>query len=48
MKNTISEIKNMLDGINSRVDKTEQINDLGDRVMESNQAEQVREKRYAK
>ena len=39
------EIKNILDGINSRLEKAgEWINDLEDRVMVSNQVEQVREK----
>ncbi|VFV37947.1 Hypothetical predicted protein [Lynx pardinus] len=46
MKNTIVEIKNALDGISSRLQKIEgQINDLEDRGMASNQAEQVRGKR---
>ena len=41
MKNTINEIKNVLHGINRRVEEAnEQINDLKHRVMESNQAEQ--------
>jgi len=49
MKNTITEIKNTLDGLNSRLQETEkQISDLEDRVMESNQAKQVREKKICK
>ena len=33
MKNTISEVKNILEGINSRLDETEaRINDLEDKV----------------
>ena len=43
--NTINEIKNILDGINSILDETEgRISNQKDRLMESNQAEQVREK----
>ena len=49
MKNTITEIENTLDGINGRREAEEQISsDLEDRVMESNQAEQMRKKNYAK
>ena len=45
MKNKINEIKNALDGINGRLEETvEQNNDLEDRIMESNQAEQMKEK----
>ena len=45
MKNTIKAIKNTLDGINSTLEEAEiQIRDLEGRVMESNQAEQVRKK----
>ena len=45
VKNTINEIKNILDRINSSLEEAEeQIRDLEDRVIESNQAEQVREK----
>ena len=41
MKNTITEIKNTLEGINSRLDDTEElISKLDDRVMEITQAEQ--------
>ena len=50
MKKTINVIKNTLDRINSRLEETEeQISDLEDRVMKSNQAAYVREKKnYAK
>ena len=45
MKNSITEIKNTLDGINSRLEEVEkQIRDILVGVMESNQAEQEREK----
>ena len=52
IRNTITEIKhssnemrNTLNGMNSRMKEAEeQISDIGDRVMESNQAEQEREK----
>lgn len=41
LKNTIMEIKCMLEGINSKLkDLEERINDLKDRVMEYTQAEQ--------
>jgi len=47
MKNSITEIENTLGGINSRLEEAkEQTSDLEDRVMESNQAEWVREKKY--
>ena len=47
--NTTIEIKNALDGINSRIKEAEeQINDLEDRVMESNQAEEIREEKLFK
>ena len=37
----------MLDGMNSRLEEAEeQINDVRDRVMENNQAEQKREKEF--
>ena len=46
MKNSINEIKNDQDGVNSRLEEAEKwITDLEDRVMESNQAEQEREKK---
>jgi len=48
MKNSITEIKNILEGINSRSEDTEQISELEDRVMESSQAEQQKEKRIIK
>ena len=42
-------MRKMLDGINySLGEAEEQINDLENRVMESNQAEQKRKKNYAK
>ena len=46
IKGSINKTRNMLDRINSRLEKAEEeINDLEeDRVMESNQAEQKREK----
>ena len=41
-------IKNTLIRLNSRLEEAEEhINDLGDRVMESNQAGQMRGKNYA-
>ena len=47
--NSITEIKNTLDGINSRLEEVEEgISDLGTRVVESNQAEQEREKEKKK
>jgi len=48
MKNSITEIKNILEGINSRSEDTEQISELEDRVMESSQAEQQKGKRIIK
>lgn len=48
LKGSINEMRNTLDGMNSMMEKgEEQINDLKDRVLESNQAEQERRK-YAK
>ena len=45
MKNLITEIKNTSEGINSRLEEAKEwISDLEDREMESNQAEQEREK----
>ena len=45
--NTINEIKNTLDEIHSRLEEVEeQINGLEGRVLESNEAEQMREKTY--
>lgn len=49
MKNSITEIENALEGINSRwVEVEEWISELEDRIMESNQAENEREKRSNK
>ena len=46
MNNTISEIKNSLEGINSRKTETEeQISDLEDKIVEITTAEQNKEKR---
>ena len=46
MKNTITEIKNTLEGINSRITEAEeQRSDLEDRMVEFNGAEQNKEKR---
>ena len=46
MKNTINEIKNTLDGINSRVTEAEErISDLKDKMVEITTAEQDKEKR---
>ena len=45
MKNRINETKNIIDGINSRLQEAEEhISDVEDRIKESNQAEQVRDK----
>ena len=44
--NTINEIKNSLEGINSRITEAEeQINDLEDKIVEITTAEQNKEKR---
>ena len=44
--NTINEIKNSLEGINSRITEAEeQINDLEDKIVEITTAEQDKEKR---
>ena len=49
MKNTISEMKNTPEGINSRLDETEdQISDLGDKLSEHTQSEQQKEKSILK
>ena len=46
MKNTINEIKNNLDGINSRITETEEwISGLEDKIVEITTAEQNKEKR---
>ena len=45
MKNSISEIKNILEEINSGLEEAEEcISDLEDRVMKSNQPKQERER----
>ena len=45
MKNTINEIKNSLEGINSRTTETEEhISDLEDKIVEITNAEQNEEK----
>ena len=46
MKNTITEIKTILEGINSRIiEAEERISDLGDRMVEFTAVEQNKEKR---
>ena len=46
MNNTINEIKNSLEGINSRITKAEErISDLEDKILEITTAEQNKEKR---
>ena len=46
MKNTITEMKNTLEGINSRITEIEEwINDLEDRMVELTAAEENKEKR---
>ena len=46
MSNTITEMKNTLEGINIRINESEeQINDLEDRMVEISAAEQNKEKR---
>ena len=46
MNNTINEIKNSLEGINSRITEAEeQISDLKDKIVEITTAEQNKEKR---
>lgn len=45
-KNVINEIKNTLNGINRRLNAAEErINEINDSVMDSNQAEQMKEKK---
>ena len=45
MNNTINEIKNSLEGINSRIiEAEEQISDLEDKIVEITTAEQNKEK----
>ena len=49
MGNTLNEMKNILQGINSRVDETEnRINNLEDKEAENAQSEQQEEKRIQK
>ena len=49
MKTTISEMKNTLEGINSRLAEAEdQISDLKDKKTEKNQAEQQKKKKRIK
>ena len=45
MNNTITEMKNTLEGINSRITEAEQITDLEDRMVEFTATEQNKEKR---
>ena len=46
MKSAINEIRTTLDAMNSRQEEAEeQINDLGDKIMISNEAEQKKERR---
>ena len=45
MNNTIIEMKNILEGINSRITETEQISDLEDKMVEFTATEQNKEKR---
>ena len=43
--NTINEIKNSLEGINSRITEAERISDLEDKIVEITTTEQNKEKR---
>ena len=45
INNTISEIKNYLEGINSRITEAERISDLEDKIVEITTTEQNKEKR---
>ena len=46
MNNTITEMKNTLEGINNRITEAEEwISDLEDRIMEFTATEQIKEKR---
>ena len=45
MNNIINEIKNSLEGINSRITESERISDLEDKIVEISTAEQNKEKR---
>lgn len=44
MKNSMNDIRNTIDGINRIPEAEEHISDIEDRVMESNEAEQMRDK----
>ena len=44
MNNTINEIKNSLEGINSRITEAERISDLEDKIVEITATEQNKEK----
>ena len=49
MNNTINEMKNSLEGINSRITEAEEwISDLEDKIVEINTAEQNKEKRMTR
>ena len=49
MNNTIAEIKSILDGTNSRISETEyRINEVEDRMVETNEAERKKEKKNQK
>ena len=49
LKNTVSKIKNSKDGLNSKMEETEEkINELEDRTIEITQSEQQRENRWKK
>ena len=45
MNNTITEMKNTLEGINSRITEAEHISDLEDKIVEITTAEQNKQKR---
>ena len=45
MNNTINEMKNSLEGINSRITEAEGISDLEDKIVEKTTAEQNKQKR---
>lgn len=49
IRGTINQMRNTFDGMNSSIIEAEEIiNNLEKRVMESNQAQQERENKYAK
>lgn len=49
VKNSISDLKNALEGMNSRLSYTEEcINDLADRIMKITQSEEQKEKQILK